>query len=207
MVGMDGAIMASQTYPTRTRSTNSDMGGAIPLSRQISRQVSIYDHSWEATSDDDDDGTLGTQQYEVVLASETKNGSKLKRLLCFSGCVVLVLVVVLACYFGTRKSEPAQAATFANDLEQQLPYPTCESGNVGPRIRHQPRLEILITGISDTPDSNQKRALEKDLADGFNGEAGGCSDGMYILVLAILSLDLCHVSSLLLETVQNLKDS
>ena len=170
MVGMDGAIMGSQTTTPHTASRSINPS---PKAKDLSKQqCSVYDdNTWEDTSSDN-----STDEFEVVLVPDNRRKRLVQALFCVC-CILLIVAIALACNFGTRHNEPTQAATFASDVE--TPYPICQSNNIGPRNLHTPKLQILIVGISDAPGEEQKQTLEAAIADGFNKEAGGCLDGTY----------------------------
>jgi hypothetical protein len=158
MIGMDGAIMTSPT----------SMQSMKPIARTPPSQFSVFDeNTWGESSNDD-------TKFEVVLMPEDKRRKRLVGLLYCSGCLLLVLVVFLAPYFGTQNNEPTQVSSFST-MEQQLP--NCQSGNVGPKDLHEPKLQIIITGLSIAPDDEEKEKLEGAIAQGYNEQAGGCLDG------------------------------
>lgn len=159
MIGMDGSIMMTPA-PTKTMERSSP---------QQQMHFPAFDEStWEEFSSDED------EKFKVVVVKD--NNRRRRRILWCSGCfLLLALIVFLAAFFGTRNrnNEP----TTVSSLEKTSPG--CQSGNVGPRSLYEPRLQILITGLTRAPTQEETEKLETAIVDGYNEEAGGCLDRTY----------------------------
>ncbi|KAL3924690.1 MAG: hypothetical protein SGILL_000890 [Bacillariaceae sp.] len=164
MIGMDGSVVKLSDKGSSggsRRSRRFDQPGAVAA------VDSSFSSQSEGSYDDWDDQPRKLYRVPVRYNDHTK---RRKRCLWAGAAMIFAFVVFLMALLLSRNAKEQRAISAA-----QAEAASCQPGVII-KDTFEPRLQLIITGLSEYPTHEETRALEQAISEGYNDASGGCSD-------------------------------
>jgi hypothetical protein len=164
MIGMDGSVVKLSDKASSNGSRRyDDAASRVSSSASSSHGQGNYD-DW------DDQDSQPRKLYRVPVHQDDIYATRKKRCLWALAVLVLALIILFMSVFVSRNSHEKRAIAAA-----EAQAGTCQPGVIL-KDTFEPRLRLIITGLSEYPTADEVGVLEQAIAEGYNHASGGCSD-------------------------------